>query len=433
MEPLWIRPSVVLALATAVAVPGRALQPPGPAQVPTGRAREERAVRLLPPLAFVENRGQWSPEARFGAEAPGAAVRIEPRSLTILLRGAGPDGGGRDLAVRLAFEGAAGGAALEGEGTLPGLHNFFLGSDPLRWRRGLPGHASVLDRGLYEGIDLRVRGTPRALEYDLLLAPGAHPSSIVVRCDGVEGISLEPDGSLRLSTAAGVLRQRIPASWEESIPGRRTPLEVRFRRIDALRYGFDLPGSRSGDRLVIDPGIEWGSFLGGADVERVTAVAVGADGAATLVGTTLSSNYPTSPGAIDSTYNGSAPLPSPFGDVVVSRFLPDGSGLVYSTYLGGRQNDVGQTVEINAAGEAFVSGWTGSPDFPATPGSFDTTFNGLGPGSNAGGDLFVARLDATGSSLLYSTFVGGGDLEYTVSMGLTPAGEATVAGHVHSA
>src|SRR5262245_19765181 len=110
MELLRIRPSVLLAFATSAAVSGRALPPLGPAQ-----ARAERAVRLLPPLAFVENRGQWSPEARFGAEAAGAAVRLDPGALALRLRGAGTDGGIREFALRLSFEGARRNAVLEGE------------------------------------------------------------------------------------------------------------------------------------------------------------------------------------------------------------------------------------------------------------------------------------------------------------------------------
>ncbi len=432
MEPLRVRPSVVLAIATGLAVPGLAAPPPGPCQAPPGREPEERGLSILPPLAFVENRGQWSPEARFAAVARGAALRLEPGALALRVRGTREDGEVREIAVRLAFEGTRPGAALEGEGLLPGIHSFFLGSDPRRWRHGLAGHASVLYRGLYEGIDLRVRGTPRALEYDLLLGPGADPSWIVMRYEGAEGLSLEPDGSLRLTTAAGELRQRIPASWEESPSGKRIPLEARFRRIDDLRYGFEVPGWRGETPVVIDPGIEWGTLLGGGDYDRGAAVAVAPDGTATVVCESLSPDFPTTPAAFDSTYNGAAALPSPFGDAVVSRLLPDGSGLVYSTYLGGAQNDVGRTVAVNSAGDAFVSGWTGSPDFPATPGSYDTTFNGLGSGTNFGGDLFVVRLDATGTSLAYSTFVGGADLEYTISMGITQGGEATVAGHVHS-
>jgi hypothetical protein len=432
MEAPRVRDGVVLAIALLLALPDRAHPAPRPSPSSAFQEREETAVPIQLPLAFVENRGQWSPEARFGAAARGAALRLEAGALAIRVRGSGGEGEVREVALRLGFEGARPGVALEGEGRLPGVHSFFLGSDPGRWRQGLAGHASVLFQGLYEGIDLRVRGTPRALEYDLLLRPGADPSRIVIRYEGAEGLSLEPDGSLRLATAAGDLRQRIPACWEESPSGGRTPLEARFRPIDGLRCGFEIPGWRGVAPLVIDPGIEWGTLLGGGNYDRAAAVAVAPDGSTIVVGESLSPDFPTTPGALDSTYNGSAPLPSPFGDAVVSRLLPDGSGIVYSTYLGGTENDVGRTVALNSAGEALVSGWTGSPDFPTTAGSYDTTFNGLGPGTNSGGDLFVVRLGASGTSLVYSTFVGGSDLEYTVSMALTPAGEPTVAGHVHS-
>src|SRR5262245_25360000 len=203
MEAPRVRGGVVLATALLVALPGRSQTGPRPSRAPAFQERDERSVPIHPPLAFVENRGQWSPQARFGASALGAALRLEAGALALRVRGTEGDGTMREVALRLAFEGARPGVVLEEGALLPGTHTFFLGSDPRRWRRGLAGHDSVLYRGLYEGIDLRVRGTPRALEYDLLLGPGADPSRIVIRYEGVEGLSLEPDGSLRLATPAG--------------------------------------------------------------------------------------------------------------------------------------------------------------------------------------------------------------------------------------
>jgi hypothetical protein len=313
------------------------------------------------------------------------------------------------------------------------LWNYFLGRDPARWRAGVCGYLSVRYEDLYPGVDLRLREESGRFEYDLEFVAGSEPSVVAVRCEGIEGMTIDREGTLVLATALGPLRQGVPRSWQVLPGGERRPMEARFRLLDGNRFGFEVCGSDPAHPLVIDPGLEWSTYLGATDSDRVSSVAQGPTGEVTVTGWTLSPSFPTTPGAYDSTYNGTGTMPSMNGDVFVARFTTNGSALVYSTFLGGSDNDHGEEVVLFGT-DAIVSGWTHSTDFPATPGAFDTTHNGNGLGTMfGGGDLYVTRLNATGSALVYSTYIGGDDLEYVISMGAGPTGEVTVAGHVHSA
>ena len=389
-------------------------------------AGQDGGARRLP-TPFVENRGQWETPARFLARRGGRAVRIENRALLLQLEGRRPDGGTAGALVRLAFEGASEEAGAVGEGRLPGTHSYFLGDDPSRWRTEVPTFSAVLVRDLYAGVAMRVREGEREFAYDLLLEPGSNPDAVRVRCDGARSMRIEADGALALETEVGTLRQTPPLAWQLDAAGAALPVVARFRRIDATHFGFAVDGREPGNALVIDPGIEWATFLGGSDDEEVLDVAVHASGETTVAGCVVSLDFPVTPGAYSPTHSGGGVRPC---DVFVSRFDASGSSLVSSTYLGGSDNDGDVRVAVDAAGAATVAGTTESADFPVTPGAYDTTYNGGGGTVFPGGDIFVARLD--GSALQYSTFIGGTDREYLVGMAMDGAGSAVAVGHLHS-
>ncbi len=421
-------------LAGALLGSGRASPVPvdGSREGSPATSRESSGSRdpLSLPIAFVENRGQWDESVRFLARRPRAVARLERDALALHLDRS-TEGRARGLFVRLVFENARA-ATLRGEEGREGVHSFFHGSDPSRWRAGLPGFGRVLYGGLYAGIDLRVREDAGRLEYDLLFAPGADPGQVSVRCEGVEGSDLQPDGSLHLRTPLGTLRQSPPRTWRVMPDGSRRPVESRVRALGGARFGFEVADDDSDLPLVIDPGIEWSTFVGGTGGEVATGVALDAAGTVTVAGWCQSTDFPSTPGAYDTTYNGTGTMPYVVGDVMVARLQANGSGLLYATYLGGSDNDSPHELAVDGA-EAIVSGWTSSSNYPTTPGSFDTTMNGVGMGFQfGGGDLFVSRLNAAGTGLSYSTYIGGNDLEYVVAMGLGADGSVTLGGHVHS-
>ncbi|HET6202991.1 MAG TPA: hypothetical protein VFI25_09350 [Planctomycetota bacterium] len=402
------------------------------------------------PLAFVENRGQWEGPARFLAAGGGLRAFLSNRGFVLQLLGREPCGSvpsdghaaedARHLGIDelrganlfLWFEGAASAEPVPLD-PLPGCHHFLKGNDPARWRTDVPAFGRLRYEGLYPGVAVEFREREGRLEYDLLLETGADLDLLAIRCEGQESMALDGNGALLLQTRLGPLRQGRPETYELGPEGERRPLECRYRLLGRDLFGFEVSGRDPARRLVIDPGLEWSTWLGGTANDRAISVALAPDGGVVVGGQTLSADYPATPGAFETSYNGAAGLPSFIGDAVVAKLSADGSQLLWATYLGGDQNDSLTAVSLGANGEPVVTGWTGSLDFPTTPGAFDTSFNGIGLGTlYGGGDLFVTRLTSNGSALVYSTYIGGSDLEYPLSMALSPAEEATLSGHVHS-
>jgi hypothetical protein len=347
------------------------------------------------PLDFVENRGQWDGSAVFVARQGRMAASLETGAIRLRLQA------DRPTEVSLSFDGASKEAQLIGEHRRPGQYNFFIGSDPQKWRSSVPTFGAVRYRGLYQGVDLRVHQRNGRLEYDLLLAPGADLYQVVVRIDGTSGMTVGPDGTLILETTAGSLRQSAPVTWEEMPDGTIRRLDSRFRKIDAERYGFVVPGRDSTRPLVIDPGLEWSTFLGGGNREEIHGLALTRDGSGDVVvaGSTWSSDFPTAPaGSL-----GSSPLIA-----FVARLNSTGTELVYATLFGGTNGNVsfGLGLTLDASSAPIVVGETNAANFPTTPGAYQPVFNEPSASINRGWDGFATRFNATGSQMAFSTFLG---------------------------
>src|SRR5262245_10351537 len=348
------------------------------------------------PADFVENRGQWNGPAKFVARRGHVVASLERDAIRLRV------GEDRTSSLVLAFEGAANrNVRLVGEDKRSGYYNFFLGNDSARWRSKVPAYGGVLYRGLYEGVDVRVREEAGRLEYDLLLQPGADLEQVVIRCDGATQLSLEPDGSLMLRTEHGPIRQSPPRTWEVLPSGEKSPLESRFRMIDERRYGFEVGGRNPRLAMVVDPGLEWSTFLGGGNREEIHGLALTRDGTGDVVvaGHTWSADFPTAPpGGL-----GSSPL-IPF----VARLNASGTSLVYATLFGGTNGNVsyGFGLTLDSTSAPIVVGETNAANFPTTPGAFQPTFNEPSGQLNRGWDAFVTRFNASGSAMVFSTFLG---------------------------
>ena len=212
------------------------------------------------PADFVENRGQFAPTALFVARRGELSLAVERGGLRI----AGP--GGRGLA--LGFVGASA-ATVTPEARRPGAYNFVFGDDPSRWQSAVPSFGAVRYDGLYPGIDVRVRQGDGTLEYDALLAPRADPDRLVIRVDGARSIRLAPTGDLLITGPAGTLRQSRPRSWQILPGGVRRAVASRFRLMGGTSYGFAVSGHDPSFPIVIDPGIDWSTFLGGSGDETL--------------------------------------------------------------------------------------------------------------------------------------------------------------------
>jgi len=209
----------------------------------------------------------------------------------------------------------------------------------------------VLYREIYDGVDVRVREEGGRLEYDVLLLPGADLEQVVIRADGASRLALESDGSLTLDTPTGSVRQTPPRTSEVLESGETRAKASRFRIIDAQRFGFEVPDHNSRLALVIDPGLEWSTFLGGSNREEIHGLALARDGSGDVVvaGHTWSSDFPTAPaGSL-----GASPL-IPF----VARLNSTGTSLVYTTLFGGTNGNVsyGFGLTLDAASAPIVVG-----------------------------------------------------------------------------
>ncbi|HYP26782.1 MAG TPA: hypothetical protein VE262_08695 [Blastocatellia bacterium] len=363
------------------------------------------------PLDFIENRGQWDSSVKFIASKGPVSARFAQDAINLWL------GKDRQASLSLTFEGASRGAVIEGESERGGYYNFFTGNDPARWRSRVAAYGSLLYRGLYGGVDMRVREESGRIEYDLILAPGASLDEVVVRADGASRLEVAGDGSLILETAAGPLRQTPPRTWEELPNGERRSVECRFRKIDERRYGFDAERHDRSLPLVIDPGLEWSTYLGGGDWDEVHDLAPAGDGSgdAIVVGATLSPDF--------------SGRNNPVAGFVV-RFSATGQ-LVYKTILSGSEREWIHGLAVNAQGEPVVVGESWSLDYPTTPGAYDTT-HGVGPDGRPGSDAFVTRLSAGGDRLIFSTFIGTNEYDIAYTVALTPTGAVVLAGETGS-
>jgi len=397
-------------------------------------AAPQVALWSTSPALFVENVGQWEDEAvRFVHQGDGANVlhtdagpvielfeRVATRPdgaaesgdpVEPLARRSGAENvGARTDRVAVSFDGAN---RVTPIGLQPAQTEFsFFVGDPSQWRSRVPSYEIVAYENLYDGIDLHTWGQRDSLKYEFHVAPGADYGQILISYRGIEGLWIDDAGALHVETALGELVDDAPYVYQV-IDGREVEVPGRFELIDADTYSFALDGEYDpGRELVVDPDVEWATYLGADNYDHGRDVALDAEGHVYVTGSTRSAGWAT-PGAFDTTYNG-------WNDAFVAKLDPTGSELLYCTYLGGDLDDYGWSIVVDAEGNAYVAGSTRSADW-ATPGAFDTTHNG-------GWDAFVAKLDPTGANLLYCTYLGGANQDDAYGIAVDAEGNAHVTG-----
>jgi hypothetical protein len=397
---------------------------------PDRRAAQMRDAYANLPVAFVENRGQTDARVRYYAQGPRYAFYLTRDEVIVSFMNAPASGG---VALALQFRGANPRLALEGEQRAAGEVNYFRGNDAAAWRTGIPRYAQVAYRELWPGVDLRLREQTGTLKYEFRVRAGARPADIRLAYTGASGLSIDGSGALLIETGMGTLRDSPPVS-HQMIDGVRVPVDSRYALVkgtaDDAEYGFDVGDSyRPDHELIIDPGVEYSTFLGGSSHELGNGIKVDTAGNAYVVGTTQSPDFRTTAGAFRTTG-----APGNVSDVFVSKLNATGTALVYSTFIGGNDFDWGRAIAIDAAGNAYVTGQTKSSSFPTTGGAFDRTFN-VDTCPRCGidqYDAFVLKLNASGSALVYSTFLGGFDLDDGMAIAVDGSGNAYVAGETGS-
>lgn len=487
----------------------------------------------------LPNGRQVAPSIRFIAETPEFRAAFRADSVTVQTHGS---------SIRVHFAGSSADVTMEGAELLPGKVNFLIGDNSRNWKPGIPTYHKVLYRGLYQGVDLTYGGIGQRLKSEFTVASGADPGRIALEYEGADGVGIDSDGRLVVTAGLMELREEAPAMYQESAHG-RIPVEGRYRLTGPFRVGFEIGEYDPSKPLVIDPVISYCTYLGGGAMGSVTSLAADGTGSVYAAGWTEALNFPidgafqvANGGGVDAfvaklnatgttldyaTYIGGRgddraagiavdslgqayvtgatsspnfPLVSALRSTLtgsrtafVLKLNAAGSALLYSTYLGGSNYDLGNAIAVDASGNAYIAGDTMSTDFPVlhaaqgalggqmdsfvtklTPAgaiAFSTFLGGAGnehsggiavdgsgnsyvaggtfsadfpvvgaiQGTNGGGqDAFITKIDAAGSALVYSTYLGGsggtaGAPEQANAIAVDASGSAYVAGVTNSA
>jgi hypothetical protein len=369
------------------------------------------------PLSFEANHGQTDRQVDFIARASGYTIFLTPTQAVLRLReSARPDRVEADVAVlRLQLVGAKARPEVMGLEGLPGRANYFRGTDSARWHTNIPTYGKVRYGQIYPGIDVVYYGNQRRLEYDFIVEPGADPENIVLAFEGADKIELDRGGDLVLHVRGETIRHQKPAVYQD-INGVHREIAGGYVLKGAREVGFRLAAYDTSRPLVIDPVLFYSSYLGGAGDDDGNAIAVDSDGYVYVTGGVESVDFPITPGAFQ-------PTPGSLSDAFVVKLDPAGS-VMYSTYLGGAGNDEGLAIVSDGAGNAYVAGEVRSSNFPTTAGAFRTSLSGL---KNA----FIIKLDAVGWPV-YSTYLGGMDVDVPSGLTIDASGNAYVTGETTS-
>jgi photosystem II stability/assembly factor-like uncharacterized protein len=318
--------------------------------------------------------------------------------------------------VRMQLIGANRRARVVGEEKTPTRTSYFIGKDPKRWRTDVPNYARVRVEHIYHGIDIVYYGSgQQELEYDFKVAPRADFKAIRLRFIGAQSLRVDQVGDLVIETSAGVLRLRKPVAHQE-INAKEVAVHYSVNRRHEVGlivgdYDRRLP-------LIIDPSFNYSTYFGSdAGMEWAQGIAVDTAGNAYIVGSTASTDLPTTPGALQPAYN-----------AFVAKLNPTATAALYISHLGGSIDESGMGIAVDVKGNAYVTGTTRSTNFPTTANSFQ---NQAPP--HLSSRNFVAKLNATGTALIYGTYLGGSRFGNGITIAVDAQGQATVAGYTDSA
>ncbi len=378
------------------------------------------------PLFFETNHGQSQSPAAFLARTADAQCAISASGMEMDLRNTS----GQTSRLQMNFVGANPSAQIHGDAELSGKVNYLVGNDQTKWQSGVPTFAKVRVEKIYPGVDVVFYGNNHQLEYDFIFAPGASPGVVALRFEGAEKIKLGAEGELVVSVGKRAVHQPQPLIYQ-TVNGTRQIISGGYKILPSQTVAFNIGDYDHSLPLVIDPILQYSTFLGGNSGDTAWAVAINPnDGSVYVAGQTFSTQFST-PGAYQANYRGG----SLAGDAFVARLDASGTNLIYLTYLGGSSDDAAYGLAVDGAGNAYVCGATDSKDFPimnAIPGG--TNIHGI-PDAILNiypSDAIVAELDAGGSNLIYSTYLGAESYEAAYGIAIDPAGNAFVTGFTYS-
>jgi len=394
----------------------------------TSTPSQKAAPRSEFPLSFEVNRGQAAADAKFVARGGSYAMLLTDRGEPVLalngllhqstvsqleLQQQADGYGERPMLASLRLEFAGGNPVpqVQGEQPLAARSNYLIGNDPEKWLTGIPHYAKVRYREVFPGVDILYYAKGQQLEYDFMVRPGTDPESIHMTVRGIQKIEPSESGDLMLHTAAGSVVLHKPVAYQQGPDGEREVACNYLLSKDEIAFAL---GDYDRTQMVrIDPVLSYSRSLGAL----FRAIAVDASGNSYLAGRTVSVNFPTTPSSFQPRNDGNA-------DAVIAKLDPSGSTLLFATYLGGSGSDSANSIALDSNGNLIVAGSTVSSDFPLNN-AFQ--WNLLGTE-----DAFLSKVNANGTQLLYSTYLGGSHSDWALGVALDASGRAVVTGGTNS-
>ncbi len=444
------------------------------------------------PIYFVKNQGQTNPEVKYFSRSVNPDIFLISNGMIISLHSNRKMKRSEEksklkeqresYAIKMDLENSNRLPEIEGIDRLPGKVSYFKGSDPQKWQQNIPIYSKVKYTGIYPGIDMVFYGKQKELEYDFILSPGASCENITMAFEGIDKADLDEDGNALLHFGEEEISLHYPKAYQD-IDDKRQEVLCRYKIKDECKVQFEVGSYERNAPLIIDPELSYSTYLGGSDFDFGNGIAIDEDDNAYITGTTNSLNFPTTIGAYQTENAGE-------NDVFITKLNSLGNALIYSTYLGGSLNDEGNGIYVDMEGNAYVTGRTNSTDFPTTEGAYQRENSGgydafaveLGPlggdlvfstylggffedqgnsiqvdyfgnvcitggtrsddfpvtedayqRENAGGaDAFVTKLTPGGSSLFYSTYLGGRYDDEGSSIAVDDSGYAFITGNTLS-
>jgi hypothetical protein len=400
------------------------------------------------PLSFESNQGQTDSSVNFLARGAGYTLFLKPSEAVFSLRDANcglrnedrngsletgglpasdtrlsPICNRQSQVLQLKLVGANSDAKAEGANELGGKVNYFNGDDPTKWRTEIPTFARVRYTKVYPGIDIVYYGNQRQLEYDFVIAPGSDARAVSLKFDGADKVEVNAAGDLLLKLGGSIIRQPKPVVYQE-VAGVRQTVAADYALDEDGRVSFRVGEYDHRLPLVIDPTLAYSTYLGGSDLEDGNDIAVDSAGNAYICGITNSTNFPTA-NAIQGTFNPPINPSLVSRDGFITKLNAAGTAFVYSTYLGGNADDRCNKIAVDASGNAYIAGETGSSNFP-TANAFQSTYGG------GFSDGYIAKLNAAGSAFVYSTYLGGDVFDAAHALTIDSTGSVYVTGRTTS-
>lgn len=383
---------------------------------------------------FIENKNQWPESVYFRSQFDEGSLWMEQHTLTYAFRDAANlyeahanpdftlDDGEYFIKahnLKLHFLNGASNTRLKGDQEIEEYYNYYLDNDPKKWASHVKGYRHVEYENIYEDIDLSFYTHNDALKYDFIVRSYTDPSVIQVQYDGADEIYLTRKGDLVIKTSVSVMMEHKPYAYQKTDDGELVEVPCKFVLNDnVLSFAFPKGFDETLD-LVIDPTVVFSTYSGSYANNFGMTATYDNQGFFYSGGIVLQDSFPTTAGAFDDTWNGPAltwPATTNLVDVVITKYSPDGTARVFSTYFGGSEAETVHSLVVNTQDELCFYGVTCSPNFPLTANAYDTTYNG-GSGTltwaangtqfTNGTDIYVSRFNFDGTALLGSTLIGG--------------------------